>query len=145
MDDFLKQTWEHLVGRIAGPLYFRLILQPAVASFIGLQAAIRDARIDRRSVFWVYRNDRAHFPEMLREAWTQIAKVFIAALVIDILYELWALHWIYPGQSVIVASVLAVVPYLLIRGLANAIRRTWRRTHKKRQSIRGEDLKSARK
>ena len=44
---------------------------------------------------------------------------------IDIVYEVIELRWIYPGQTLIVAAVLAVPSYFLIRGVANRIARLW--------------------
>jgi hypothetical protein len=50
-----------------------------------------------------------------------VAKVFIMAVVIDFIYQLIVFRWFYPGQAVIVAVVLAIVPFLLIRGPVNRI------------------------
>ena len=36
--------------------------------------------------------------------------------MIDLIYELIVFRWVYPGQAVIIATVLAMIPYLLIRG-----------------------------
>jgi hypothetical protein len=45
-----------------------------------------------------------------------VGKVFIVAVTLDVIYELIVYRWVYPGRALIVATVLAVVPYLLIRG-----------------------------
>lgn len=45
-----------------------------------------------------------------------MGKVFIVAVTLDVIYELIVYRWVYPGQALIVATVLAVVPYLLICG-----------------------------
>ena len=41
-----------------------------------------------------------------------MAKVFVAAVIIDLIYEVIVFHRIYPGQSVIVAAIpgLATIP-----------------------------------
>ena len=49
-----------------------------------------------------------------------MGKVFIVAIVLDLIYELIVYRWVYPGQAVIVATVLAIVPYLLILGRSPA-------------------------
>jgi hypothetical protein len=56
-----------------------------------------------------------------------VGKVFVAALVIDLIYEIVVFRWIYPGQALIVAVVLAMLPYPLIRGLLNRKMQLWRR------------------
>jgi len=49
------------------------------------------------------------------------------ALAIDVIYQLVVLRWIYPGETLLVAFLLACVPYLLIRGPVNRIARMPRR------------------
>lgn len=58
---------------------------------------------------------------MIRQGWRHLAKVFIAAIVIDFIYQLLVFRWFYPLQTLIVAIVLAVIPYLILRGLVNRI------------------------
>ncbi len=48
--DELTARWADLVGRIHGPLSFRLILQPAVAIFLAIQAGMHDAKEGRPPV-----------------------------------------------------------------------------------------------
>ena len=50
---------------------------------------------------------------MVKEAWKSIGKVFILALVLDAVYQLIELHFIYPGEMIIVAFILAIVPYVI--------------------------------
>ena len=125
MEDFLKRTWEHLLGRIGGPFSFRLILQPLVAAIIGLRAAAKDARAQRPpfgwSLFTVHENRRA----LLKEGWKETSRVFIVAVILDVIYQIIVLHWIYPGQLLLVASLLALLPYALVRGSANRIIKLW--------------------
>jgi hypothetical protein len=59
----------------------------------------------------------------LREGWRQVAKVFVAAIIIDLIYEIVVFRAIYPGQALIVAAILALLPYPLIRGSVNRILR----------------------
>ena len=50
-------------------------------------------------------------------------KVFIMAVLIDAVYQYIELSWFYPGEALIVAFILAFIPYLLIRGPVNRIAR----------------------
>ena len=61
--------------------------------------------------------------DLLREGWADVGKVFIAATVLDLIYELFVYRWVYPGQALIMAAVLAFIPYLLIRGPVTRIAR----------------------
>jgi hypothetical protein len=53
-----------------------------------------------------------------------VAKVFVMAVVIDVVYQYIVFRWFYPGEALFVAFILAFVPYLLIRGPVNRIVRT---------------------
>ena len=121
MEHFFRATWEMLVGRQSGPFAFRLILQPLMATLIAIRAGMRDARTGRPAFGWeVIANPRER-RELLREGWHELARVFILAVLVDLVYEVIVFHRIYPGQSVIVAAVLALLPYPLIRGVVNRI------------------------
>jgi hypothetical protein len=60
---------------------------------------------------------------MLKDGWKSVGRVFILALVLDAVYQLIELHFVYPGEMVIVAFVLAIVPYLILRGLTTRVAR----------------------
>jgi hypothetical protein len=66
---------------------------------------------------------------LLKEGWKELTRVFIIAVVVDLIYEKMVFDEIRPGQSLVVAAVLALLPYPLLRGLANRIIRRWRRSH----------------
>jgi hypothetical protein len=50
-----------------------------------------------------------------------VGKVFIFAVVLDVVYQWIVLKFVYPGEVIIVAFILAIVPYLILRGIANRI------------------------
>jgi hypothetical protein len=57
-----------------------------------------------------------------------IGKLFLAAIAIDLIYQVYVLRWFHPGQALIVAIILAFPAYIVLRGLTNRIaRRTIRR------------------
>ena len=124
MDDTLARILENLTGRVGGPLTFRLILQPLVAASLALRAGLADARMGRRAYFWAILSDPEHRREHLGEGWRDVAKVFVLALVIDVVYQIILLRWVYPGEALIVAILLAFAPYLLIRGSVTRIARS---------------------
>ena len=45
----------------------------------------------------------------------------MVALALDVLYQLVALRFVYSGEAVIVAFVLAIVPYLILPGLVTRL------------------------
>jgi hypothetical protein len=134
LESVLARLWEMLVGRVHGPFAFRLVLQPFVATFFAARAALSDARAGRPPYGWTVLSNPRGNRELLREGWRHVAKVFVAAVVIDLIYEVVVFRWIYPGQALLVAAVLALLSYPLIRGLLNRIIRCWRRVQGKRES-----------
>jgi hypothetical protein len=46
---------------------------------------------------------------------------------VDVVYQLVQLRWVYLGEALIIAQIVALVPYVLIRGPVNRITRMLRR------------------
>jgi hypothetical protein len=124
MDDIITRIWQNLGDRITGPMSFRLLLQPSVAAFFAIRAGLQDARLGRPAYGWaVLTTDAATRGLLLRDGRKAIAKVFCLAIVLDCVYQIIVQRWIYPGEALAVAFVLACVPYLLIRGPVNRLMR----------------------
>src|SRR5215203_594942 len=121
MEELFTRVWENLADRVSGPMWFRLILQPAVAIFFAIRDARSDARKGNPGYFWAVITHKAKRSELLREGWSSVAKVFIMAAIMDAIYQLIVQRWIYPVEILIVAFILAVVPYVLIRGPVNRL------------------------
>ena len=45
MKEFLTRSLLDLIGRMDGPLAFRLILQPVAAAFLAIRAGLKDVRM----------------------------------------------------------------------------------------------------
>jgi hypothetical protein len=127
MDEMLTRLWENLGGRIGGPMSLRLFLQPAIATLLAVKAGLADARADKPPYFWTFLTSAEDRRSLLRDGWKSLAKVFTMAIVLDVVYQLIVNHWVYPLESLIVAFVLACVPYLLVRGPVNRIASAARR------------------
>jgi hypothetical protein len=63
----------------------------------------------------------------LREGLVATGRVILLGLIMDAIYQFKVPGTFYPGEAVLVALLLAFVPYLLIRGPAQRIARWWRR------------------
>ena len=112
---------ENLTDRVTGPMKFRIVLQPIMASFFAIRAGLRDARAGKPPYFWALISDPAHRADMLRDGWKDIGKVFVLALALDAVYQLIELSFFYLGEAIIVALVLAILPYLILRALTNRV------------------------
>jgi hypothetical protein len=116
MEEVIARVLENLHGRMGGPMWFRLILQPSVATFLAVKAGMADGRTGRPAYFWAILTDATNRMALLREGWKDVVKVFVLAVVLDAVYQFIVVRWFYPVETLIVAFVLACVPYLLIRG-----------------------------
>src|SRR6266404_4507612 len=123
MDEILKRVWENLIGRSTGPINLRLIIQPTVASIIAIRAGLKDAREGRPAFLWAAVSNPGYRPQLLRQGWKDVGKVFILAMVLDSIYQLAVNRGVYVLELLITATVLAIVPYVLIRGPVNRIAR----------------------
>ena len=123
IDDIFSRVAEDLVGRVSGPMKFRLLLQPTMATIFAIRAGLKDAREGRPAYFWAIFTEPALRGPLIKEGWQAVGKVFIIAVIIDIVYQYIVFRWFYPGEAILVAVILALVPYLLIRGPVNRIAR----------------------
>jgi len=119
-----------LIGRDHRPLTFRLIFQPLTALILALRAGLRDARQGCPLCFFWSAFAHARGAEMLRKTWKDVHNVFIFAIVLDTIYEWTIYRWVYSGQAIIVATVLAIVPYVLMRGPITCVARCFVRSAK---------------
>lgn len=123
MEDLLSRIFENLIDRVSGPMKFRLILQPLMAIFFAVRSGLKDAKENRPAYFWAMFTNPDNRQEMLRDGWKSVGKVFVMAVVIDLVYQLIVLRWFYPFEALVVAAILAFIPYLVIRGPVNRIAR----------------------
>jgi len=60
---------------------------------------------------------------MIKDGWKSVGKIFVLALVLDIVYQIIVLRFVYPGEAIGAAFILAIAPYLILRGLVTRIAR----------------------
>jgi hypothetical protein len=126
LEEILTRFVSNLAGRLSGPLTLRLFLQPAVAAFLATRDGLRDARDGRPPHFWRMMTGP---PEARRrrakETWRAILKVFVVAVVLDCVYQFLVFRWVYPVEAMFTATILAILPYTILRGVVNRIARAW--------------------
>jgi hypothetical protein len=139
MHDMMLRVWENLIGRLDGPMHLRVLLQPTVATILAVRAGMSDARRNRPVFLWAVLTNKSQRRELLRQGWQDIGKVFAIALVLDLIYQLIVHRTVYPLELLISATLLAIVPYVLVRGPASRIARPFMR-----RSDRGKSSGAAR-
>lgn len=124
MEDIMMRIVENLTDRVSGPMHFRLLLQPVMAIIFATLAGLKDAKAGNPPYFWALFSNPLHRREMLKDGWKSVGKVFVLAIILDVIYQMMVLGFVYPGEVIIVAFVLAILPYLLLRGLVTRIARS---------------------
>jgi len=134
MNDVVSRFLPDLVARGTGPLTLRLVLQPTVAAILAIRDGVKDAKAGRPAYLWqIYKDPRLR-SELVREGWQRISRVFVVALLLDLVFQIIVFRGVHPLQAIVIATVLALVPYALLRGPSNRAIRLIRGRRSSRQS-----------
>lgn len=110
-----------LLGRASGPLHIRLWIQPAMAIAFAIHTGLRDAREHKPAFLWEVISNPTQRRALLYTAWKDIGMLIIIAFLVDLIYQLIMLNSFYLLQALIVTFVLAVLPYIIFRGIATRL------------------------
>jgi hypothetical protein len=119
------RVWHDLIERPEGPMSFRFVLQPAMAAIAATLEGIKDARIGRSPYFWTVLSHPAERGGRLREALFATARIILLGIGMDAIYQFRVFDTFYPVEALVIALVLAVVPYFLVRGPVTRIAYRW--------------------
>lgn len=119
--DMVSRGWANFLARPNGHLSFRFILQPCMAALLALRAGVQDAREGKRGYLWPILINPERRTQLLHDGWRGARTPFILAIVLDCVYQLITVHFIYPLELLFTATLLALVPYVVLRGLFNRI------------------------
>ncbi len=120
-----ERIWHNLIGRIDGPMTFRFILQPIMATIAAMHDGLKDARTGRTPYLWTIVTRPLKSGSRLHEGLISTARVILLGLCMDLIYQFIAFDTFHPAEAVIIAGFLAFLPYLLLRGPIARIARWW--------------------
>ena len=133
-------VWHRIVGdlfaRLDGPLHFRFIVQPLVAIIFAVIDGVKAAKAGKPAYFWALLSASGQRRELVKEGWKSVGKVFIVAIILDVVYQLKVHSAVYAGELLIVAFALAIVPYLVVRGPINRLVRLGKKSTFGKASVR---------
>jgi hypothetical protein len=115
--DNFQRAWRDLTDRPSGPMAFRFILQPSMAAIAAVRDGLRDARTERSPYLWTILREPHKRVARLREGLEATARIILLGLTMDVIYQVIVFDEFYPIEALIIALLLAFVPYLLLRGL----------------------------
>jgi uncharacterized membrane protein YdfJ with MMPL/SSD domain len=105
--------------RFSGPMAFRLVLQPVMATILAVIAGRRDARVGAPPYLIELLTHSGHRREMLWDLWRGVGRVFLLAVAMEVAYQFAVTSRVSVVETIGVSVVLAIVPYIVLRGLVN--------------------------
>jgi hypothetical protein len=125
MDDLWQLFADQLQDRVSGPMKFRIVLQPIMATYFAIRMGLSDAKSGKDPYFWSFLIGRGHRFDIVKDGWKSVGRVVLLAGGLDLVYQYFVESSIHLRAAIIVAFVLAVVPYVIVRGtvtrIANAL------------------------
>ena len=123
--EVVGRMWSDFIARPSGPLAFRFLLQPVMASIVAIHDGIKDARTGRSPYFWTVLHNPAKRKARLHEGFDATCRIIAFGILMDAIYQITVFKTFYPVEAIIIALVLAFLPYLLMRGPAERIAHWW--------------------
>ena len=120
-----ERIWQNLLDRPSGPKAFRFVLQPIMATIAALVDGVKDARTGRDPYLWTVLTNPAKRGSRLHEGLIATARVILLGLCMDLIYQFIVFDTFHPAEAVIIAGLLAFLPYLLLRGPITRVARWW--------------------
>ena len=121
--DLHVQFWQEIFARPGGPLAFRFILQPVIASLLAIRDGWEDAQTHRKPYLWSLLNDPIRRMPRLLEGLMAVSRVLLLGAGMDLVYQAVKLQAFRPLETIVIAVGLGFVPYLIVRGPAGRISR----------------------
>ncbi len=124
MEDFISNFLNNVGIRHEGPMSFRLILQPVMSLIYAIIAGVKDAKAGRHHFLidgLILGKSKRSRKELIKELWKDVGKVFILAVIMEIIFEIIEFKTVHPFEVLKVSFFLAILPYLILRGFVERI------------------------
>jgi hypothetical protein len=117
MHDVWMRVMENFSHRIEGSMRFRFVLQPLMAMIFATIDGLKDAKAGKVPYLWSLFTQPQYLAAQLKHGWKSVGKVFVLAIVLDVIFQVRELHNLFPLEALVIALLLAIVPYLGLRGI----------------------------
>ena len=121
--EIIGRGWDNVLARPSGPLNLRFLVQPTIAGLLALRAGFQDAREGRQGYLWAMLTRPERRSQLVHDGWRGARTPFLIAIALDGVYQLMTVRFIYPLELLFTATLLALVPYALLRGPFNRLAR----------------------
>ena len=124
--DMIARGWDNFVTRPTGSLNLRFVIQPTIATLLAVRAGLRDAGAGRPAYLWAAIRNPDYRWQLLHGGWKDMRTPFLVAACLDVIYQLMVHKFVYPLELIFTATLLALVPYFMLRGPVSRIARLYR-------------------
>jgi len=124
---FSREFFEDIPKRLVGPGKFRFVLQPLLATILGILNGIADARTGKPPFLYGLFFKREFRGELARSSLENLANLMLMSILMDAVFQWIILGVSHPGAAILAGPVLILSPYVKVRALANRIARLWKK------------------
>ena len=116
---FSYAFFEDIPKRLSGPGRFRFVLQPLIATLLGIRNGLADARAGRPPYLSGVLFHRELRGELVRTGFETVVNLVLMGILLDAVFQWVILGVSHPGAALVVGPVLIGGPYALARALSN--------------------------
>ena len=118
---FSRAFLEDIPRRLAGPGRFRFVIQPVIATILGIRGGLADARAGRPPYLYGVFMHRHLRRQLVRSGFENVVNLLLMGILLDAVFQWVILGVSHPGAALVVGPVLIGVPYAVARALANRL------------------------
>jgi len=120
---FSWQFFEDIPKRLTGPGRFRFVLQPAIATLLGIRDGRLDARAGRPPYLYNLLFYQGQRRDLLWSGFNSVVNLVLMGILLDAIAQWLILGASYPGAALLIVPTLITLPYVLARALAHRVLR----------------------
>jgi hypothetical protein len=118
---FSQQFLDELPQRFIGPGWFRFILQPVIATLLGLRSGLADARAGNPPYLFGLLFATGRRRELLQSGLSAIGNLIAMGIILDVVFQFVLYRMVHPGAALLVGPILTAGPYALSRALTTRL------------------------
>lgn len=118
---FSQEFLEDIPKRLSGPGRFRFVLQPLIATILGIRSGLADARAGRPPYLYGVLFHRDLRGQLMKSGFETVVNLLLMGILLDSILQWVILGASYPGAALLVGPTLIVGPYAIARALANRL------------------------
>lgn len=105
---FSRAFFEDLPRRLTGPGRFRFVVQPVIATLLGIRSGLADARAGRPPYLCGVLFHRRRRAELVRSGLRTVVNLLLMGILLDAIFQWVILGVSHPGAALVVGPVLIV-------------------------------------